>query len=104
MYKKKLYELKRKILKRLKTNLLNQDSIERLKNLGFSINYDTDYNMYLFDEIHNERMYTNTYIVKGQKLKISENKYYSLEFTIKNKNINNIRLYEKNKKLKKNKR
>ena len=97
MNKKKLLQIKRNILKRIKTTTISKESIKELETLGFSIKYDRDYNLYLYDNIHDERMYTNTVVVKATTLKLSENKYYSLEFSLKNKNIKGIRLYEKGK-------
>lgn len=94
---KKLLKKKKELLKKIKTNILDEESIKKLNNLGFSIKFDNDYNMYLFDNTNNKRMYTNSLNFYGIPYKISENDFYILEFAIINKQIKNISLYEKGK-------
>ncbi|MBQ9024361.1 MAG: hypothetical protein IJ105_03985 [Bacilli bacterium] len=95
MNKNQIYRKKKELIGKIKLKSIDDKSKELLKKLGFSVKYDRDYNMYIFDDINNERMYTNTIFVSGKIFKISENNYYSLEFSISNRHINNIRLYKK---------
>lgn len=94
MNKKRIYKINREILKNIKT--LDDSSIELLNQLGFTVKYDSSYNLCLFDD-NNERMYTNVLSVAGIPFRSSENKNYILEFCIINRHINNVRLYKKEK-------
>lgn len=100
MNKKQLLKKKKEFVEKMKTNILDEESIKALKVLGFLVKYDDDSNMYLFDVKNNERMYTNTKIIQGTLYKISEDEHFSLEFSIVNKQVKNITLYEKGKSLK----
>ena len=89
------YKEKREILNKKKQNKLNIESYVFFEKLGFSVRYDKEKNMYLMDNKHNTRMYTN--IIKKNSLayRRAENEYYLIEFIVKNNQLINFKLYEK---------
>lgn len=93
MNKKALYKKKKQLIKQMK--LIDDNSKDLLKKLGFSIKYDNAGNMYIWDDMHDERMYTNTLSIAGLPYRCSENKYFTLEFCLFNKKITNLTLYNK---------
>ena len=95
MNKKNLYEKKKQLVNKIKEKTIDDSSKELLKKMGFSVKFDSDYNIYIWDDIHNERMYTNILSIAGIPYRSSENKYFTLEFCIFNRKISNISLYNK---------
>lgn len=95
MNRKKLYQKKKELIRKYKTNILDEESVNRLKRLGFTVKFDQDGNLFVWDDINDERMYTNVMSIACKPYRVSENKYYSLEFMIVNKHIKNLSLYRK---------
>ncbi len=95
MNRKELYQKKKELIKKFKTNILDKESVDRLKRLGFTVRFDRDGNLFIWDDINDERMYTNVMSIACMPYRVSENKYYTLEFTIVNRKIKNLSLYRK---------
>ena len=95
MRKKTLYKIKKRILKKINSRSIDINSINLLKSIGFTITYDNDDNFYIWDNLSDERMYINTLSIAGIPYRSAENSHHLLEFTIVNKHIEDIKLYEK---------
>lgn len=96
MDKKTLLKKKKEIIKKLKTKKIDEESIRLLSSLGFNVKYDEHYNLYVWDNINDKKMYTNTLSIAGIPFRTAENEYRLLEFTLMNKHIDNIKVYDKN--------
>jgi len=93
---KKEYLIKKKtIINKLKKQPLDEKTIMLFNKLGFSIRYDSEDNLFIWDNNNDKRMYVNTLISEGMPYKVAENEFYVLEFTLFNNTISNLTLYKK---------
>lgn len=93
--KSKLYKKKKELIMKIKLKTLDEESKNLLASLGFNVKYDKDYNLYLWDNINNKRMYTNVIRKANVSYRTSENDHFLLEFLSINRHINKISLYKK---------
>lgn len=91
----KLYQKKKELIKKIKLKTLDDNSKSMLSSLGFEVKYDGDYNLYLWDSINNQRMYTNVIRNANVAYRTSENEHFLLEICSINRHIIHISLYKK---------
>ena len=91
----KLYKMKKKLIKNIKLKTLDEESKNMLSSLGFSVKFDRDFNLYLWDNINDKRMYTNVIKNANISYRKAENEHFLLEFLTINTHIKNISLYKK---------
>ena len=91
----RLYNKKKELLKKKKENKLDLASYILFEKLGFSVRYDKEKNLYLMDNIHNKRMYTNLIKRKKTTYRRSENEFYLIEFVVCDNRVISFKLYEK---------